>query len=290
MQRWMNWLHIKNLVEDLEDGGLQDPEFRKSRQMFRSIHMATLDDGARINLADPAVSLFLKMIDVDPDDFEVSLADAVRKLEVWYLINLNKPGIGGYDVPDLDELVNLRLEPNGWTELDRVIKQISEESLSAKVDRLESSLILSPDDPGLNGPMVYSLNLSMSWDGSNCRENVALASSPAEVLNLVDKVLEAQGKSYLQYGYDSMSPAPESLYLKRGDDLLFMAPVKPVFVSQPVGDDYHTYDDHSKPFVDWSQVDWRKHDREMFRALINYVPKPLAHKVKGTFLSDELGM
>ena len=151
-------------------------------------------------------------------------------------------------------------------------------------------MLLNEDDPGLNGKKVYSLHLLMKWDGTLVQENLALASSPTEILRLVDKVLERQGKSYLKYGYDSMSPAPISICLKRGDDLLFMAPVKPVFVSEPVGEDFHTYDDHSRPFVEWSQVEWHKHDREIFRALIDYVPKTLAHKVKGTFLSDELGM
>lgn len=289
MQRWINWLYIKNLVSDLDDGGLQDPGFRKMRDMLKPIHKAVMADGNPINLDDPAVALFFKMIEVTPTS-DTTLADAVRSLEVWHLINLNKPGIGSYDSPDLEELVNLRLVPNGWAELDRVIKQISEQTLSSRVSWYDSNVLLNPDDPGLHGPKVYSLNLSMSWDGSNCRENLALASSPAEVLNLIDKVLEAQGKSYLKYGYDSMSSVPASLYLKRGDDLVLMAPVKPLLVTEPDGDDLNFYDDHSRPFVDWSQVDWRKYDREVFRALINYVPKPLVHQVKGTFLSDELGM
>lgn len=291
MQRWMNWLHIKNLVADLDDGGLKDPDFRKMRNMLKPIHKAIMADGSPINLGDPAVSLFFKMIELG-DAPETSLADAVRSLEVWNLINLQKPGMGLYDSPELEKLVNLRLVPNGWAELDRVIRQISEETLSAKAERLEGSIISNPADPGIDGPNVYTLNLLMMHDGSVYRENLALASSTSEALGLVGQVLEQQGQRYLQSGcYGEIGSTPVALYLKINDVIQFMAPVRPAKVVEPSDSgELESHDDHSDPQVDWAGITWQRHDRGIMKALADFLPKPLAQRVKGTFLSDELGM
>lgn len=296
MSRWMNWLHIKNLVDVLADNGLQDPAFRKMRNMFKWAPRAVLVDGRPINLKDPAVTLFFNMIDFhysqDPD---ANLADAVGKLKTWFLVNLRKPGMGRYESNDLANLMELRLAPNGWDELDRVIKQIAEEPLSAKVARTEAKVFLNLLDPGLDGTIAFTLYLTKGpwWEQVN--SEVAIASSVTEILALVEPALQDLGETISRYGIDSVTDDRNTLSLSLsrglGSDAVFSIPLKPAIVVEPSDDgELQAHEEWSDPQPDWSKITWHEHDRAIFKELVTLLPRPEANRVKGSFLCDELGM
>lgn len=292
MQRWINWLFIKRLVETLNDPGLQDPSFRHMRGMYRPIDEAVMEDGGTIDMDDPAVALFFKMIGVD-NPSSVDLGDAVRKLEVWYLTNLKKPGIGGYESSELAELMTLRLAPNGWAEIDRLFRQIAEEDLSAKLDTITKDLLLSKDDPGLHGSVVYSLDYLVMNDSSVFDEDKAYASSAAIAVSLTDTLMELEGQRYLKYGayHDGGKYSLAGVYLKRNGEPMLLVPVVPEKTWRMVKDGSMKPEyDYSKVHLDWASVSWIKHDRSLMKEVAASLPRRLSSLVKGAFLSDELGM
>lgn len=292
MQRWASWLFIKRLVETLNDPGIQDPSFRHMRGMYKPIDQATMLDGSPIKMDDPAVALLFKMIGVD-SPASTDLADAVRKLEAWYLINLEKPGIGGYDSPELAELMALRLAPNGWTEIDRLFRQIADENLSGKLDKVTEDLLLSHDDPGLNGPVVYSLDYLVMNDSSVFDNDKAYASSAAIAVSLTDELMERERQRYLKYGayHDGGKYSLAGVYLKRNGEPILLVPVVPGknWKLEKDGSMKPEYD-YSKVHLDWASVSWSKHDRGLMKEVASSLPRRLSTLVKGAFLSDELGM
>lgn len=292
MERWASWLFIKRLVETLKDPGIQDPSFRHMRGMYRPIDQAIMLDGNPIKMDDPAVALFFKMIGVD-SPASTDLADAVRKLETWYLINLKKPGIVGYESPALADLMALRLTPNGWVELDRVFRQIAEEPLSKKADRVTENLLIHPDDPGVNGPVIYSIDYLVMKEGDVFDNDKVYASTPGFAVSLIDELMRREGERYLKYGsyHDSGTSTLAGVYLRCNGEIQFLAPVVPGKTMRMAKDGLmKPEDDYSKPQVNWAEISWQKYDRSVMKEVAAVLPRALATKVKGTYLSDELGM
>lgn len=293
MQRWMNWLHITNLVEDLQDDGLQQPDYQQERGMFKPLKSVVLTDGDPINLEDQAVAHFLKMIEVDVDDPESNLKHVTWRLQTWMLINLKKPGIHGYESKDLDDLMALRSMQNGWRELDRIINQVSGRTFTSKVDRANESIIFSSQDDGLGGDSYYAISLLHSSSAESNRDHVAFASTSAIALGLIDEVLKREGMRYALYGDGFTTTAPDSFHLTKNNAIQFSVPIKPAVVHETDPEDRMEItirNDYTNLHADWSSTHWYKHDREILKSISAVLPKMVSSLIKGSFLGEELGI
>jgi hypothetical protein len=291
VRRWLNWLYMKDLIESLgtaeaDRAMLYDPGHSQL------VKKAILSDGSRLNLRDPAVALFFRMTEVDPSE-GWTLRESVKKLIEWHRFDLKIPGIERYHSPDLERLANLRFSPNGWAELDRLICHLSKETMTEKAARIDGNIVYNKRDPGLGGARCYSLNLLVGkLDDNPYRTNIALASSPMEAMKLLDHILVREGDRFRGAVHrDAENPAPVGVYLKRNGKTEFLLPIMMPMTSESSlhGNEVGTAC-LSSPEFDWSDIDWHRHDQNVFKAVIQHAPQKMANKIKGTFLSDELGM
>lgn len=283
MQRWINWLIMKNLKESLDDGGIQQ-HIRAHQPMYEPLSSVSLEDGHPINLEDPAVARFLKLLNVDPKDPQDNLKYVSERFSRWHSTCLEKPGIAAYGSVEFDHLMSFRSVENGWLELDRVIKEFTGSTLTSIAARAQDSVLLSPEDPGLDGKVCYSLNLLLGFNQGEFREHKALASSAKGVLDHIEAILASEGERYLKYGYDNLSPGPTAVYIKRNDVTQLLIPVKSS--KSPDGG----FDDHSRPLLDLKRLNWHRPNRELLTALLDCVPQETAKRIKGDYVGMELGI
>jgi hypothetical protein len=280
---------MQQLSNLLGDEGLQDPQFREERNMFQPIKDVILQDGSAVNIKDQGISLFLKMLDIDTSDG--LLADVPLRLKNWFNRNLKDAGIASYNSPELQDLMKLQFKPDGLTELDRVITQLSDSTLSTVISRVGQSVIFNPDDAGLGGNSCFTLNILSNNSLEPFRENLALASNPGEAVKLIEQVLSAEGRRFEKFGYDMVNRAPTALYLRGNGNIEFEVPMGPSTSPESYDTDgSFTFEDHSDPVLAWDKINWIRHDRKVFKALVDNLPKSVANRVKGTFLSEELGI
>ncbi|MBI6882736.1 hypothetical protein [Pseudomonas putida] len=283
MQRWMNWLIMKNLKESLDDGGIQQ-HIHGHQPMYDPLSSMILEDGHPINLKDPAVGRFLKLLNVDSKDPQDNLKYVSERFSRWHSTCLEKPGIAAYGSVEFDHLMSFRSVENGWLELDRVIKELTGSTLTRIADTTQDSVLFNLEDPGLDGKVCYTLNLLLGYSQGEFREHKAWGSSAKGVLDHIEAILASEGDRYLKYGYDSMSPGPVAVYIKRNDATQLLIPVKPS--KSPDGG----FDDHSRPVLDLERLNWHRPNRELLTALLDYVPNEAAKRIKGDYVGMELGI
>jgi hypothetical protein len=280
-----------HLQKSLDDPGLQDPEWRKPRSFYNFIDKAVMEDGQRIDVEDPAVALFLKILDLDTCYQYMTLEDMSRRVFTYYLMKFQRPGLHGYDSSEMDHLMAIGEQPGGWHQLDRVIQQISAETFSSLVQRSRDALITHPEDPGLGGSTCYSLGIMTYYDGADARPNVALASEPKYVMALIDQVLSTF--DHASDPWDCDYKKFTCLWVELNGTSVFTLPL-----ACTSGNDlpYEGVVDKfgrttfSVTTPRWKDLTWNKSDLKLMTAFANAAPAEARRFLKGNFLTDELGV
>jgi hypothetical protein len=291
VKRWENWLHMLRLKESLEDYGLADPEWQKSQGFFTPIKNAVLEDGHGIDFEDKAVDHFLRMLDINLSDPEMSLRVLFERVTSNFFLKFMHQGPHGYDNDALDRLMALREAPGGWEQLDRVIMQISgRETLSGIVDRKFGTLITHPDDPGLGGNTCFSIGVLTYYDGTGANPYQALASEPKYAMALIEQVLTRFDRTSDPWDCDYKKPT--EIWIELNAVPICTVPLKcrsgnELPYEGVVDKDGLACFSVTEP--QWRDFSWKKHDLKLMNAFANAAPADVKRYIKGSFLTDELG-
>lgn len=291
LQRWMNYIHIKSFVDILEAApdGYSDTageeEYLERMNYFKEIGTVMLHDDKPIVFDDPAVALFLSMVEFDPSYEEETLNDLLRHIRRMFRQKLDVPGMHGYQLPHLDELFEFRHAPGGWVELDRLVEYLADHTLTELVGRNDGKILFDPNDLGLGGQKCFAINFMMS-DGTYSRNN-AFASDPVTIVSLIQPALDIIGGE-LKNG----RATPDAMIIVLNDKTQCMLPVTPAFVISidSVGHSQTTSWDFSRMQPNWGTFSWHKHDIGLMKAVAAAAPDAEKRRIKGEFLSDEMGL
>lgn len=290
IQRWENWLYMLRLKQSLEDGGLADPDWQQPRNFLKPIAEAVLEDGDLIDFEDEAVSHFLKMLDINLSSPQMCLAVLFQRIGSNFFLKYLHQGLHGYDSAPMDRLMEFRDQSDGWTQLDRVVNQISGQTLSSLVDRSKGSFLTHPDDHGLGGKTCFSLGVLTYYDGSDSKPYQALASEPKYAMALIEQVLAGFDRTSdpWDYGYKK----PSQIWIELNGKSLCTLSLKCTSGSElayegVVDKEGHTCFSVTEPV--WPEFSWQKHDLRLMNAFANAAPAEAKRYIKGKYLTDELG-
>jgi hypothetical protein len=291
LQRWMNYIHIKSLVDILESApdGYSDTageeEYLERMVYHRGIRTITLTDGKPIAFDDPGMALFVSLIKFDPSDEQETLKDLIGNIKPTFRRELESPGMHGYQMPLLDELFELRKTPGGWAELDRLVEYIVDKSFTELVERNEGKVLFDPNDQGLGGQKCFAINFMMS-DATYSR-NIAFASDAATIVSLIQPALDIIGGEH-----KNGRATPDAIIIALNDKTQCMLPVTPACVISidNVGHSQTTSWDFSRMQPNWRTFSWHNHDIGLMKAVAAAAPDAEKRRIKGEFLSDEMGL
>jgi hypothetical protein len=291
LQRWMNFIHIKSLADILEAApdGYSDTageEAYLERMVYhRGIRTITLTDGKPIAFDDPGIALFVSMIKFDPSDEQETLKDLLGNIKRTFRRELESPGMHGYQMPLLDELFELRKTPGGWAELDRLIEYIVDQSFTELVERNEGKVLFDPNDQGLGGQKCFAINFMMS-DNTYSRY-AGFASDAETIVGLIQPALDIIGGEH-----KNCRATPVAMIIVLNDKTQCMLPVVPITDTtiDMVSGGLHCHMDFSRMQPNWRTFSWHNHDIGLMKAVAAAAPEGERRRIKGEFLSDEMGL
>jgi hypothetical protein len=287
LQRWMNFLHIKSFIEAIPDSFSQsfdESEYIERMNHFKDIGTVLLPDGNPLNFKDAGLLKLLSMVGVELSYEEDSLNDLVRYLRRMFREKMKKQGMHNYEVAHLAEFFELQATQAGWGEVDRLINYVADKSMTEIVAENAGLVIVDPEDPGLGGAKCYSL--SFFWDDNGFSRDVALSSSPDILMKLIEPMLQRVGSK--SPGHEAV---PTALLIQLNDKLQGYIPLVPVVQRRLEADGSITsHFDFSHMQLNWGGFTWHKHDLSLMRAVTSVAPEADVRRIKGEFLSDEMGL
>jgi hypothetical protein len=290
LQRWMNFLHIKTLIETLEgqpDAFSQDydsAEFIERMNHFKDIGTVLLPDGKPLDFQDPGLLKFFEMVGVDLSYEEDSLNDVVRYMKRMFREKMKNQGMHGYEVAHLAAFFDLQTEPAGWAEVDRLIHYVADKSMTEIVAESAGLVIVDPEDAGLGGTKCYSLSFLRDEDSVN--RDVALASSPEILMKLIEPMLQRANSPSA-----GCEDVPNALRIQLNDKTQCYIPLAPVIQRRLEADGSATsHFDFSHMKLNWGGFTWHKQDLSLMKAVVSVAPEADVRRIKGEFLSDGLGL
>jgi hypothetical protein len=282
MSNWFNHVHLVRLSQAIVHSDCDNrPEF------FEPISKIRFKNQELINACDPAILKFMQALDMPTDDNWQRPDDICKKLLDW--LKNNHLGPGTYDGSLLDELFELRSTSGGWRELDRLLRHMTDHSLSNLVDT--NTILHQVDDPGLHGAVCYSVfvhtcDADKFMRAAECK---ALASTAERIVPLAlggaqvvktdfDKVQAMKSmKPRFTLPIEKILWEPYRIEIKKNGKRLWSAPVIDSTVPGLVE-------------IDWASIQVDAEDIGMMKALLTIAPADSWNVIKGKFLQEQLGL
>lgn len=279
VEKWARRYHLERLALDAKR--LEDKlDIDEGSPYGAHLEVAILPDGHALNLEDPAISLFMRLLRA------LNHLSVETPYDVMTNLKFAFHGVGKIKVGShfhiIDPLFDLRKEPDGWRELDRLIEYVSGTSMSERAQKLQHQHRFSAEDPATEDVARFSIGFRFT---SLIADKVAFGSKPEFALSFLDDVLIAAGAE----NHDRRERGEAWLF--DGDRKICVMPfrAKQVTAYFPggVAQEYH---DASTMLYDWSKVDWIVRDTKMMNLLAQAVPEEARSLIKGRYLEDDLGM
>lgn len=200
MNKWINWCVIKNLSESLDDPGLIG-DIKYSDTLCKFIPR----DGTPINFNDPALRHFFDLFGIDFESKYTPTNQIFSRPNNWFSITIKSEGPADYESPEMDRLFELKNEENGWNEIDRILKSFGGLSLSGAEDLVNKTVILHKDDRNIGiAKKCYTVCGLREREGvqEQICDDLAMASDPKYLIELMKVVANKLGKNHLSFGFD----------------------------------------------------------------------------------------
>jgi hypothetical protein len=291
IKRWENWLHMFHLWQGMDDPGLSDPMWQKQQKFGAPLFDVILADGQFIDFNDEAVGIFLQIIHLDASAPGMTLRDVFLRIGNSFITDFTRPGLHGYDSTQIDKLMTCREQPGGWTQIDRLIKQLGGYTFSQVVDRKQGGCLTHPDDQWMDGKTCYSLGILTYYDGSYAKPYQAFASEPKYAMALIEQVLARFDRSSDPWDFDYKKPS--QIWIDLNGNTLCTLPLQctsghELAYEGVVDKDGHTCFSVTEPV--WKDFSWEQHDHKLMNAFAKAAPDEAKRYIKGSFITDELGV
>lgn len=276
VDRWIRRFHMEKLMRDTYkfDDML---EVEADSEYLKDLSIAKMDDGRVLDFDDPALTVFVQMIDALTIDVVESLKIIIGAIKHSGLLSGQRRLEDNFHL--VDKLFELRKD-GGWAELDRLIERVSGESMTVRVSRVESWVRYAQDDPGLGGDTCCTLGFKF---GGQLYDSVAFGSKPEYVLRFLDDLQQCAGAMN-----DEGRSSGEAV-LMDGKRILCTIPLKArEFSVNTPGNVLNYYDPKTMAF-EWSKVAWQAKDPALMALLAEATPAARV-AVKSRYLEEELGM
>lgn len=247
---------------------------------------ALSDCAPPVDLDDPLVSSFLRGIR-ELQNLPGQDLSSLREMIV-YLIEFQARLDGSAAMQWLDAMFDRLDDQNAGLQLDRLFVHMTGSSLSQTID--VSSILVHPDDHGLDGNNGFSLMLGVERPGmaATLIPVSAVASTLDFLLLLIKSAITEQADRYENFASNNDSPA---LGIRKED----YRRLKPTYLVIDKDDSYFTHLSVTKKLVNGYDINWASvllsgHTRETVLSLAAIAPKAISQKMKGRNLEDELGL
>lgn len=279
VEKWTRRYHLERLALDAQR--LEESlELDEDSPYCARLETARLPDGNLLNIKDPAVDLFLRLVrQLNHMSVDCPL-DLMMNLKYTFL------GVGKIKVGShfhlIDPLFALANEPDGWKELDRLIEYVSGASMTDRARKLDQQFKISSQDPATEDEARFSIGFKFSEPVAN---KVVFGSKSEFVMEFLDDVLAAAGAENRE-----RRQRGEVWLLERDRKICvipFEAKAVTAYFPGGVPQQYH---DPSTMLYNWSKIDWHVRDHRLMSLLAQAVPEEARNMVKGRYLEDELGM
>lgn len=280
MSNWFNHVYLRNLYDALDEA--------TASADYQAPFSEILNQSLVLNLEDPAVDQFFKLIGFDPLSKGACFRSIEFALMTW--VREHSAGPGTYDPEAVDRLFELQGSPLGLIELDRLFGQMAGVSLSAVVRNTQ--VLHDPADPGLHGPVCFAMHMDvLSFEMNNMagrRTYLAMGSTLDHVLAFAGKAVSEQGQRFntlSALGRDSSEYQAETKAGRAKPSSLLIDKAGKVFLSinvpnRNVGEDYE---------LDWASAKYTRSIATM-SSIVAAAPERVGRQIKARHLEDDLGM
>lgn len=265
IENWKLFLALQDASEYMWDYGHRlNPHYHDP---LIKVMEGALDPGFVLNFYDPAVKVFLQLIESSPDPFELSLSSLIMRMRLWAELSKNS-GIHCFDAAGLSDQLLAARRNSGWTHLDAMLKVLCGVSLTKFFDGVEA--IYLQNEPGQGGDVCYRLKI-----GTGSYEDFqwfAVASTLGGIIELFSQALDSDRlDSYLASGGGSHPKVTAAVL--RNDISLFSVELATGETRGPL----------------WRTIHLEGNDLSLIKALAGLAPKQAILLLKGRILESDLG-